>query len=393
MLDQAVILAGGRGPTLLAGGKPFLEYLVWNLSRHGIKRIVFLVGYLSGMIKNHFQDGSRFNVDITYVNEKEPLGTGGALALAGHLLGNRFLVLNGDIIFDINYLDLFLNLGDGADGIMALCQMEDVSQYVSVVLKENRIHGFQEKTGSGPGLISGGIYILTKKVLKLIPEGVCSIEEDVFPKMVMDRSLKGKTYDAFFIDVGLPETLEKADALLPGWQCKPAAFLDRDGVLNVDHGYVHLPESFDWIPGAKSAIKYLNDKGFLVILVTNQSGIGRGYYHENDFYALMEWVSEELAIIGAHLDGIFFCPHHPREALGEYRKNCCCRKPQTGMIDDAQKSFHIDMNHSFVIGDSEKDMKLAESKGISGFLFNEDNLFQFTKRLMERRMIETSCSA
>jgi D-glycero-D-manno-heptose 1,7-bisphosphate phosphatase len=147
---------------------------------------------------------------------------------------------------------------------------------------------------------------------------------------------------------------------------------------------VHTQESFDWIPGAKSAIKYLNDKGYLVIIVTNQSGIGRGYYDENDFHVLMEWVSAELAIIGAHLDGVFFCPHHPCEALGEYRKNCHCRKPQPGMIDDAQKTFHIDMKHSFVIGDSEKDMKLAESKEIPGFLFNEDNLFHFTKRLLKK---------
>ncbi len=163
---------------------------------------------------------------------------------------------------------------------------------------------------------------------------------------------------------------------------KPAAFLDRDGVLNVDHGYVHKRENFEWISGAKAAIKYLNDNGYLVILVTNQSGIGRGYYNEDSFHELMALVCRELSQTGAHIDHIFFCPHHPREALGDYNKHCDCRKPKSGMIDEAQKKIHIDMDNSFVIGDSEKDMELAENKGIPGFLFKGGDLLQFTKSVL-----------
>jgi D-glycero-D-manno-heptose 1,7-bisphosphate phosphatase len=163
---------------------------------------------------------------------------------------------------------------------------------------------------------------------------------------------------------------------------KPAAFLDRDGVLNVDHGYVYKRENFEWISGARAAIKYLNDKGYLVILVTNQSGIGRGYYSEDSFHALMALVCKELSQTGAHIDYIFFCPHHPREALGDYKKNCDCRKPKTGMIDEARKIVNIDMAYSFVIGDSEKDMELAENKGIPGFMFKSGNLLQLTKDVL-----------
>ena len=172
--------------------------------------------------------------------------------------------------------------------------------------------------------------------------------------------------------------------ILPIRQYRPAVFLDRDGVLNIDHGYVHTRENFHWISGAKDAIKYLNDKGYLVILVTNQSGIGRGYYSEKSFHELMELICKELLQIGAHIDDIFFCPHHPREALGEYKKDCHCRKPKSGMIDQAQKKMKINMAYSFVIGDSEKDMKLAENKGIPGFLFKGGNLFQFTRKVLAK---------
>jgi D,D-heptose 1,7-bisphosphate phosphatase len=386
MLRQALILAGGRGtrsgdperytpkPMLHVCGKPFLEYLIWNLSRHGIKKIVLATGYLYDSIKEYFQDGSLFGVQITYSLETKPLGTGGSLKLAGTLLEDRFIVLNGDTIFDINYLDLFLEVGDGFDGVIALRKMNDVSCYGKVVLNE--------KLNFGPGVISGGTYALKKKVLDLLPERNCSIESDLFPKMAEQGNLMGKVYNGFFMDIGLPETLKKADKTLPVWQVKPAAFLDRDGVLNIDHGYVHTYENFEWITGARATIKYLNDNGYLVILITNQSGIGRGYYDENTFHVLMELVGKELSQIGAHIDYIYFCPHHPREGLGEYNKDCECRKPKSGMIDEAQKKIKIDMDYSFVIGDSEKDMELAERKGIPGFLFKGGNLFQFTKNVL-----------
>ena len=170
----------------------------------------------------------------------------------------------------------------------------------------------------------------------------------------------------------------------PICQSKPAAFLDRDGVLNIDYGYVHTRENFDWISGAKEAIKYLNDKGYLVILVTNQSGIGRGYFTENSFHELMGLICKELLEIDAHIDYICFCPHHPRDALGEYKKDCHCRKPKLGMIDQAQKMMNINMDYSFVIGDSEKDMELAKNMKIPGFLFKGGNLFQFTKMVLSK---------
>ena len=113
-----------------------------------------------------------------------------------------------------------------------------------------------------------------------------------------------------------------------------AVFFDRDGTLNVDIAYLHRPEDFIWIEGAKEAIKYVNDQGYLAILVTNQSGVARGYYPEADIKTVYDWMNKELAKIGAHLDALFYCPHHPQGKIPAYTQSCKCRKPDTGMVDE-----------------------------------------------------------
>lgn len=114
-----------------------------------------------------------------------------------------------------------------------------------------------------------------------------------------------------------------------------AVFFDRDGTLNVDIHYLHRPEDFIWIPGAKEAIRHVNDRGYLAILVTNQSGVARGYYPESDVQHVYDWMNSELQNVGAHLDALYYCPHHPEGTVPAYTKTCSCRKPATGLIDAA----------------------------------------------------------
>ena len=121
---------------------------------------------------------------------------------------------------------------------------------------------------------------------------------------------------------------------------KRAAFLDRDGVINIDHAYVHDREHFEWVPGVLEGARMLTDAGFLLVVVTNQSGIGRGYYTEADFHALTDWMCGVFAEAGAPIAAVRFCPHHPEKALGLYRRECRCRKPQPGMILDAAKDLN-----------------------------------------------------
>ena len=153
-----------------------------------------------------------------------------------------------------------------------------------------------------------------------------------------------------------------------------AVFFDRDGTLNVDVGYLHRPEDFIWIEGAKEAIKYVNDKGYLAILVTNQSGVARGYYPEEDIKEVYDWMNNELAKIGAHLDALFYCPHHPKGKIPAYTKICSCRKPDTGMVDEACLRFNIDRSKSCFVGDSERDLECAQKAGVQGIRFSGGNL-------------------
>jgi D-glycero-D-manno-heptose 1,7-bisphosphate phosphatase len=163
---------------------------------------------------------------------------------------------------------------------------------------------------------------------------------------------------------------------------KPAAFLDRDGVLNVDHGYVHRIEDWQWMPGARQAVKRLNDAGYLVFVVTNQSGIARGYYDEAAMRRLHDWVRSDLATIGAHIDDIRHCPHLPDGSVEAYRRDCACRKPGPGMFLDLLASWPVDKARSFAIGDKKRDVEAAEAAGIRGFLYEGGDLDGFVAGLL-----------
>ena len=162
-------------------------------------------------------------------------------------------------------------------------------------------------------------------------------------------------------------------------QPKPAVFFDRDGVLNVDHGYIYRSQEFQWMDGAIKAIKFFNDHNYLVFVITNQSGIARGYYTEEDVQVLHQFMNEELKQHDAHIDAFYYCPHHVDGAVTEYKTSCRCRKPEPGMIEQACKEWKIDGSHSIMIGDKSSDIEAAKAAGIEGYLFTEQDLFQFIK--------------
>ena len=161
---------------------------------------------------------------------------------------------------------------------------------------------------------------------------------------------------------------------------KRAVFFDRDGTLNVDVDYLHEIEKFRWIDGAKESIKFCNENNFLAIVVTNQSGIARGFFTENDVKKLHKFMQTDLEKIGAHIDGFYYCPHHPEAKIERYRRECDCRKPKPGMILRACKDFNIDKEHSFLIGDSPRDVESAERAGLcKGIPFSGINLLDTLK--------------
>ena len=157
-------------------------------------------------------------------------------------------------------------------------------------------------------------------------------------------------------------------------------FLDRDGVVNTDIGYLWRREDLSWVPGAPEAIRLFNERGWPVVVITNQSGVARGYYREEDVQSLHQWMNAELKKMGARIDAFYFCPHHPKGALTEYTRECDCRKPQPGMILQAMSDWQADPATSFLIGDKESDVAAAAAAGIQGYLFDGTNLLDYVQK-------------
>ncbi|MFN7056658.1 D-glycero-alpha-D-manno-heptose-1,7-bisphosphate 7-phosphatase [Hyphomonas sp.] len=160
---------------------------------------------------------------------------------------------------------------------------------------------------------------------------------------------------------------------------RPALFLDRDGVINVDRGYVSRIEDFEFIDGAPEAIAAFNARGWHVFVVTNQSGIARNYYTEDDMHTLHGWMEARLAEAGARIDRIYYCPYHEEGENPRYRKDSFDRKPKPGMLLRAMSDFPVKRESSFLIGDKDADIEAARAAGVAGFLFTGGNLATFAE--------------
>ncbi len=385
---QAVILVGGRGsrlgpltydcpkPLLEVGGYPFLSYVITSLARQGFDDILLLAGYQSDSVLSFAEATSRQGLSIRCVVEESPLGTGGALTNAAAYLADHFILLNGDTLFDINLNDFAAPLMDGSLARLALRWVANTDRYGCIVLEYSNILEMKEKGISGAGLINGGIYFLAKCSLSMLPQGISSIEEDFIPLLIAKGCIEGREYSGFFLDIGVPADFNAAQSAVPESQYRPSVFLDRDGVLNEDRGYVYRSAQIDWISGAKEAVKYFNDAGYYVFVVSNQAGVARGFYAAAHVNLLHDWMQQELRAVGAHVDAFYFCPHHP-----EFNIPCDCRKPEPGMIFEAMREWPVVKTQSFLIGDKDGDVLAAKNAGIDGYLFSGENLLDFVLSL------------
>ncbi|WP_201281682.1 HAD-IIIA family hydrolase [Methylosinus sp. Ce-a6] len=393
---QAVVLCGGLGsrlgsltaqtpkPLLPVGGKPFLERQLFEIARHGVRRIILLAAYHADLVRQFAERadfGPLSGLQIEVSVEPDRAGTGGALRNALDRLDDAFLLFNGDSWFDINILDLATRARSMPEALAALALREvpDSSRYGAVALEGPWIRDFRATGSAGePGLVNAGVYAMKKELVAgLGPKS--SLEHDCLPALARAGRLAGHRYDGFFIDIGTPETHAEAQHSVPARQRRPAVFLDRDGVINEDFGHVGHSENFVWRSGAIEMIKTFNDLGWFVFVVTNQAGVAKGKYTEEDVDALHRHMRAELAMIGAYVDDIRYCPYHVDGIVARYAKESDWRKPEPGMILDLLDRWPVAIERSAMIGDKDSDMEAARRAGVRGFKVESDTRIETLK--------------
>lgn len=392
-VEQAVFLVGGLGtrlkaltagtakPVLEVGGRPFLNHLLDEAGRHGCRRALLLCAYRAADLAAFYRGRSVRGMPVDIVVEDQPAGTAGALANAAGRLDDTFFLANGDSLFDFNWLGLACApLGDRLVR-MALAGGVDGERYGRVALDGQRVVEF---VPSGPSdrPINAGVYLMRRDVLGHIGQAPCSLERDVLPELARRGLVDGQVVEGPFIDIGTPEDFARAQRLVPLIVKRPAAFLDRDGVLNEDIGYVHRADQVRWVDGAPRAVRWLNDAGYLVFVVTNQAGIARGYYEEDHVRTLHDWMAGRLREEGAHVDAFEYCPFHPEGIVERYRQVSDRRKPGPGMITKLMSEWPVDVGRSFLIGDRDTDLQAAAAAGIAGHHFAGGDLESLVRRLV-----------
>jgi D-glycero-alpha-D-manno-heptose 1-phosphate guanylyltransferase len=381
------ILAGGFGtrlrpvlsniPKVLApvGGRPFLTYLLEQLSAAGVRKVVLCTGYLAEQIRAVV--GHRYgDLQILYSQENQPVGTAGALRLAHPLLeSDPVLAMNGDSYCDLD-LPAFLSWHRQKEALasLALVHMQDTARFGRVSFEAGgAILRFGEKESKGAGWINAGIYLLSQGLLRTIPEqSNVSMEYEVFPRFV-GKGLFGYPQGRRFLDIGTPASYAEAENVLLGSGQKDEpeplvplgsatsvdqrfVLLDRDGTINVERHYLSDPEQFELLPGALEGLKRLHSAGLGLVVVSNQSAVGRGYLDQDRLEAIHQRMKELLEKEGIILKGVYICPHQPDD-------QCACRKPGIGLGRRAAAELGFDPKHSFVIGDKETDIVFGKHLG------------------------------
>lgn len=437
-LLKTVIMAGGQGrrireirpdipkPMLPLEGSPVLEHTIEVLRRQGLTDILITVSHLRRRIMEYFGDGSGvspatgrpFGVHIRYYEEELPLGSGGALLRLEDQLREDFLLLNGDLVFDVDIsrfiaahkgnqdkgglATLFTHPNDHPFDSAILAAGEDGAVERWITKEEPKPYGYQNR-------VNAGLHILSPNLFGELRERGA----DLTGRVDLDRQLlrplagTGRLYcyqsPEYVKDMGTPERYAQvcADAKSGMIRSKSlsrpqkAVFLDRDGVLNLHRGFLRNPEDLVLLDGVPEAVRRINRSGYLAILATNQPVVARGEVTLEGLRKIHDRLETLLGQGGAYLDAIYVCPHHPDRGFpgeaAELKIDCACRKPKPGMLLKAAEDYSIDLARSWMVGDSWRDIQAGIRAGCKTALvgggagdFGQDDraasLLEFTGR-------------
>jgi D,D-heptose 1,7-bisphosphate phosphatase len=401
-MRQAVVLAGGKGtrlasrlagrpkPLVDVGGVPLLERQVLSLKAAGITEVVVLVNHKAEQIEAFCRSRGDFGIAVRLVDDGEPRGTAGAVLAILDSLDEAFLVVYGDTMFDVDLrrLDawhradpdaaatLFLHPNDHPHD-SDLVRVDDAGRILA-------FHGYPHPPGAWyPNLVNAALYVVRREALRPWTGHPPPLDfaKDLFPLMLAQGlHLRGYLSPEYIKDAGTPERLDKVERALAAGvieraslrHAQRAVFIDRDGTLNVERGYVRSPEELEVFPFVGPALRRLNDAEWRSIVVTNQPVIARGECSVPTMAEIHARLDTEVARSKAFFDRLYLCPHHPDAGFaGEVaalKVRCGCRKPAPGMVFRARDELNIDLASSWMIGDTTSDLGAAHQAGVTPIL-------------------------
>lgn len=338
-------------------------------------------GKLANVIEEYFEDGSKFGVKIHHVVEPYPLGTAGSLKLLDGKLNDRFLVFYGDVVMDFDIAS-FIEFDKQYDSIGTTIIHPNDHPYDSDLLeinKNNKVTKVLPKPHQNgeyyQNLVNAAVYIFSPKIFQYIEEGVSQdFGKHILSKVVeAGETLIGYKTPEYIKDMGTADRFEavKNDFLtgkvarLNKQNKRPCIFLDRDGVINKDMDSKPLCKDFELLDGVAEAIKSINKSDYLSVVVTNQPMIAKGFVTFEEVENTHKKMETLLGEQHAYLNGIYYCPHHPEKGfdgeIKELKIDCECRKPKAGMLFRAKKDLNIDLENSWMIGDSQRDIDAGKN--------------------------------
>lgn len=392
-INDVVILVGGMGsrlgsitkrtpkPLIKINKISFLDQLIGKLIKYNYRNIYLLCSYKKKIFFDKYNNKFFHNTKITCIDEGKSKGTGGALFKIKKKIKHNFILLNGDTLFDIDFK--FLNKIKLYKDNIFMCithKKKSLNNYKlnNLLIKNQKIKFSKNNTN----YMNGGIYLINNKILQKIKNKYCSFEENILSNEIKKNKVAGKFFKETFIDIGSHEKLSflKKNPQILQNRC---FFLDRDGVINKEVGYVSSFKNFNFLLGVHKAIKYLNEKKFLVILITNQAAIGKGIINESILNNIHLKMIRNLHKKNAILDDIYFSPYYKYSNQIKYKQNKYDRKPNPGMIIKAIKKWNIDTSSSYFIGDKKTDKQAAEKANIKFYFKKNISLYKQIKGIVE----------
>ena len=394
-------MAGGKGtrlasitknipkPMVTIAGKPLLEYQIENLKENGVDNIILVVGHLGEVIREHFGDGTAFGVNISYFIEETPLGTAGALTKMKGRLENTFFLVFGDLFVNINY-DRFLGFHRDCMALITLFVHPNSHPYDSdivVTSNESRVIGWSYKkeirTKDYKNLVNAGLYVMEKTVVneiervqKIKGSNKVDLEKELIIPIISKIPIYAYHGTEYVKDIGTPDRLEKVTADFLNGVCEQrnlkhkqkCIFLDREGTINKYVGFLKDAEQVELERGAAEALRLINESEYLAIAITRQPVVDHGKCNFEELESIHNRIYTLLGKEGAYLDGLYFCPHHPDKGfddeISEFKFDCDCRRPKTGMLERAESDFNVDLTQSWFIGDTTVDVQTGINAGM-----------------------------